>query len=157
MSHFTDACSLLTKQFGKDTLMSLATSVQDEVAVRIIDAYYKEGYVYIVTHKQSAKVPQIAKNPQVALCKDLFNAKGVAENIGHPLAAEHVALRDELREVFSAFYDAHVNEKDPDTCLLKIKLTWALVFDDNNKYIVDFTTQTAQHFDFQQNIVIPTE
>jgi hypothetical protein len=40
-----------------------------------------------------------------------------------------------------------VSEADPQTCILRIRLEQAVVFDGKYKYIVDFGAETAQKLD----------
>ncbi|MCK5130168.1 MAG: pyridoxamine 5'-phosphate oxidase family protein [Clostridiales bacterium] len=138
MSAFSDIQILLNKQFGQDTTMSLATCVDNYVTVREIDAYYSKGSFYITTHEASTKMKQIVENPNVALCKGLFSATGIAINLGHPTSDTNKELRDELRKVFYKFYDNHVDENNPGTCFLKIDLSKAVAFDKENKYEIYF-------------------
>ena len=45
-----------------------------------------------------------------------------------------------LRAAFAAWYgNGHTNEEDPNTCLLKIKLTDGVLFADGTRYDIDFT------------------
>lgn len=154
MNDFEAACALLQTQLGHDVQIALATCEANSVSVRIVDGYYRDGCVYVVTHTSSQKMRQIQRNPNVALCRDLFQATGVAVDLGNPKQAANRALAGELRAVFSAFYDRHVDEDDPGTCILKIGLLQAAVFDDRNKYIVDFAGQSAQRYDFYNDIVV---
>ncbi|MGE5560545.1 MAG: hypothetical protein ACM3XN_05760 [Chloroflexota bacterium] len=94
----------------------------------------------------------IARNPCVALCKDLFSARGLGENLGRP--KDNRALAGELRVVFSAFYDRHVHEDNPETCILRIRLTDAVVFTDDAKYTIDFTAGSAIKTPFENDIVV---
>ena len=69
---------------------------------------------------------------------------GTGKNLGHPLKEENKALRAELMEIFKDFYSRHVNEGDTGTCILEITVTFAVVFDSENKYVMDFMKQTAE-------------
>ncbi len=70
-----------------------------------------------------------------------------------PWAPGSEALRDKLRQVFCAFYDRHVNEADPHTCILRVDLTEAIVFTENAKYAIDFTRESAEKTPFANDIV----
>ncbi len=153
MAYFKEALTVMSEQFGQDTVMSLATVNDGKANVRNINAYYKAGAFYITTYALSRKMQEIARNPSVALCYHLFVAHGEGENLGHPLKAENLRLRNELKQVFSAFYDQHVDETDANTCILKITPTDALVFANNYKYRLDFQKATADREDFIVDIV----
>jgi general stress protein 26 len=154
MDEFKTAITMMEKLYGHDVTLSLATCRDGDVSVRVVNGYYKDGCIYVLTHLSSNKMKQIQHNPKVALCRDLFQATGTAMNIGHPLDEDNKALTPELRRVFSTFYDRHVDEADPGTCILKIQLSWCVVFDNSNKYVVDFCIRAAQRLDFVNDIVM---
>jgi hypothetical protein len=71
----------------------------------------------------------------VAICGQLLNGRGIAENIGHVLKPEHEELMETLRVALAEWYSyGKVNEADPNTVILKIQLTQATVIDNGNKY-----------------------
>lgn len=88
----------------------------------------------------SHKMNDILNKSSVAICKDLMCAQGIGENL-------------ELREVFVAFYDRHVNEDDPGTCILKITLTSAVAFSKDAKYVIGYASKTAAKSPFFNDIV----
>ena len=131
---------LLTERFGKDSLIALATAEDGIPHVRTVDAVYIDGAFYVVTYSLSGKCKQIAKNPTVAISGEWFTAHGVGENLGHVLLPENKEIMDILRAAFATWYDnGHTNEADPNTCLLKIKLTDGVLFSDGTRYEIDFT------------------
>ena len=131
---------ILKQRFGKDSLIALAT-VEDGIPyVRTVDAVYIDGAFYVVTYSLSGKMQQIAKNPAVAISGEWFTAHGIGENLGHVLLPKNKAVMDILRRAFAAWYDnGHTNEADPNTCLLKIKLTDGVLFSNGTRYDIDFT------------------
>jgi general stress protein 26 len=45
-----------------------------------------------------------------------------------------------LRAVFAEWYDnGHTDENDPNTCLLRVKLTTGVLYHDGKKYMIDFS------------------
>jgi general stress protein 26 len=144
MDRYDDAIRVLVERFGCDTLLSLATIDGDRPAVRIVNSYYEEGAFYVVTYGLSNKMKQIGNNAVVAVCGEWFTAHGIGENIGHPREERNVALMKKLRNVFSAWYDnGHTNENDPNTCILRIHLMDAVLFNQGTKYEIDFVNQNA--------------
>lgn len=143
MNYFDEALTVMNELYGKDSVMSLATVKDRKADLRVVNAYYKDKAFYITTYALSSKMKEIALDPSVAVCHNLFVAHGNGRNIGHPLAPQNKELRDELKRVFCAFYEKHVNESDEQTCILKIDLTDALVFANDYKYIIDFKAMTA--------------
>ena len=82
----------------------------------------------------------------------VFVAHGIGKNIGNPLEEHNREFREELKQVFFTFYDKHVCEEDPNTCILKVELTDALVFAHDYKYFIDFEHKTATREDFVVDI-----
>lgn len=62
------ARQIMDERFGRDTLIALATADANIPNVRTVNAYYENGIFYIITHAQSNKMKQIAKNPNVGIC-----------------------------------------------------------------------------------------
>lgn len=153
MGFFDEAISAMTELYSRGIVASLATVKENKPNARMVDAYFKEDKFYVVTHALSGKIQEIAKNPHVALNHNLFVAHGTGKNLGNPLADENAELRDELKQVFRAFYDKHVNEADENTCILKIELSDAMVFAHDYKYVVDFENKTATRVDWVIDVI----
>ena len=119
--------------------MALATMDNGIPSVRTVDAVYIDGAFYVVTYALSGKMRQIAKNPVVAVCGEWFTAHGIGENLGHVLREENQSIMERLRTAFAAWYgNGHTNEADPNTCLLKIRLTDAVLFANGARYDIVF-------------------
>lgn len=132
--------AILDERFGCDSLIALATLDGDSPAVRTVDAYYEHGCFYTVTHALSGKMQQIAKNPKVAVSGDWFTGRGLGESLGHILLKENADLADKLRTVFAEWYgNGHVNEDDPHTMILCVRLTEGVLFSNGTRYDIDFT------------------
>lgn len=143
MDYYEEGLQMMKELYGHDVAMPLATVREGKANLRVVNAYYKDKAFYITTYALSNKMKEIADNPYVALNHSLFVAHGVGKNIGNPLEEQNREIREELRQVFSAFYDKHVNEQDANTCILKVELTDALVFGNNLKYFINFEKGTA--------------
>ncbi len=140
----TRALSLLAERFGHDTLISIATLDGNRPSVRIVNSYYEDGAFYTVTYALSNKMKQIEQNPTVAICGEWFTAHGIGENIGHPLDDKNTMLMKKLRQVFAEWYsNGHTNENDPNTCILRIRLTDGVLFHHGTKYELDFTENST--------------
>ena len=132
--------AIMDERFGHDNLIALATVDGNSPAVRTVNAYYEAGSFYTVTYALSGKMQHIAKNPQVAICGDWFTARGFGENMGHILLPENADMADKLRKVFSEWYgNGHINEADPNTIILRMKLTDGVLFNHGTRYDIDFT------------------
>ena len=134
-----DIAAKMTERFGHDNLIALATVDGDSPAVRTVNAYYEDGCFYTVTYALSGKMQQICQNPKVAICGDWFTAHGIGESMGHILLPENAALADKLRAAFAAWYDnGHTNETDPNTIILRIRLTDGVLFHHGTRYDITF-------------------
>ena len=139
MKNSEKALEILAERFGKDAEISLATLDGKRPAVRIVNSYYEDGAFYIITYAKSNKIKQIQKNPHVAICGEWFTANGLGENRGHVRGGGNTALFEKLREVFAAWIDnGDVDENDPHTCILKIRLTEGVLMSHGTRYEVKF-------------------
>ena len=140
MKHTETTEAILAARFGKDSVIALATVSDGLPHVRTVDAVYIRGSFYVVTHAKSGKMRHIAQNPAVAVGGDWFTGHGIGENLGHVLLKENESIMSVLRTAFSAWYgNGHVSEADPDTVLLKIRLTDGVLFASGTRYDIDFT------------------
>ena len=135
-----EAFKLMDERFGHDTLLSLATLDANKPVVRIVNSYYENGAFYVVTYALSNKMQQIKKNSVVAVCGEWFTANGIGENLGWVLEEKNAEIMSKCRTAFAEWYDnGHVNESDKNTCLLKIRLTDAILFNQGTKYNINFS------------------
>lgn len=133
---------LMEERFGHDSLISLATVDGTSPAVRTVNSYYEGRSFYVVTWALSNKMQQIRKNPAVAICGDWFTAQGIGENLGWVQKPEHAALMSRIRTAFASWYDnGHTNEADPNTVLLRIRLTDGVLFSNGTRYEIDFSEE----------------
>lgn len=129
----------LDERFGHDTLLSLATTDGLRPSVRTVNAFYEDGAFYVITYALSGKMQDIRRNPSVAVSGEWFTAHGTAESLGHVLLPENADMLDKLRTVFAEWYgNGHVNEADPDTILLRIRLTDGVLFRQGTRYEIEF-------------------
>lgn len=139
MNMNTEIAALMDERFGHDNLIALATLDGDSPAVHTVNAYYEDGCFYTVTYALSSKMQQIAKNPKVAVCGDWFTAHGIGESMGHILLPENTDMTDKLRAAFAEWYgNGHVNEADPNTIILRIRLTDGVLFHHGARYDMEF-------------------
>lgn len=149
MNRFDDVERLMDERFGHDNPISVATLDGNRPSVRTVDGYYEDGAFYAVTYALSGKMRQIQANPQVAICGEWFTAHGVGENLGHVREERNAAMMAKLRAAFAEWYEnGHVDESDPNTCLLRIRLTDGVLNDQEKRYgawqySVDFVGRTA--------------
>ena len=131
---------LMDRRFGHDNLIAVATECDHTPYVRAVNTYYEDGSFYVITHALSCKMQQLSTNPKIAICGDWFTAQGLGESMGHILAPENADIADKLHTVFAEWYDnGHNNEADPNTIILRIRLTSGVLFHHGERYDIDFT------------------
>ena len=134
-----EAERILNERFGHDALIAVATLEDGRPSVRTVNAYYEDGAFYVITHAMSGKMRQIAENPAVAVCGDWFTAHGTGDNLGHICDEKNAALAARLRKAFAEWYgNGHVDENDPGTCILRIRLTDGLLLAHGTRYELAF-------------------
>ena len=139
MKHNQITQAILEERFGKDSLIALATVEDGLPSVRTVNAVYMDGAFYVVTYALSGKMRQIEKNPVAAVCGDWFTAHGIGESLGHVLREENRQVMEMLRAAFASWYNnGHTNEEDPNTCLLRSRLTDGVLFNHGTRYDIEF-------------------
>ncbi|MCH5324327.1 MAG: pyridoxamine 5'-phosphate oxidase family protein [Eubacterium sp.] len=134
-----EAEQILTRRFGKDSVIALAT-VEDGIPdVRNVNAYYENGAFYIITHALSDKMKQIEKNPVVAVAGEWFTAHGKGTNLGYFGKPENTEIAEKLKKVFAEWIDnGHNDFSDKNTCILCVKLTNGELYSHGTRYDIDF-------------------
>lgn len=131
--------TLMQTRFGKDSLIALATISDNKPHVRAVNAYYENGFFYVITHELSNKMRHIRENPVVAICGEWFTANGIGESLGYICADKNKALAEKLREVFKEwYYNGHTDESDVNTCILRIRLTDGVLLSYGVRYEIEF-------------------
>ena len=132
--------AILLERFGKDSIIALATSIDNIPYVRSVDAVYENGAFYVLTHGLSGKMKQISQNPTVAISGDWFTAQGNGVDLGYFGKAENARIASKMKDVFSAWIDnGHNDFDDINTCILCIELTSGILFSNGTRYEIDFT------------------
>ena len=132
--------AILLERFGKDSIIALATAVDNIPYVRSVDAFYENGVFYVLTHGLSSKMQQIEQNPAVALSGEWFTAQGKGLNLGYFGKADNLHIANKMKQVFSAWIDnGHNNFDDVNTCILCIRLSKGILFSNGTRYEIDFT------------------
>lgn len=135
-----EAEEILIERFGKDSIIALATTVDNMPYVRSVDAFYFEGAFYVLTYGLSNKMKQIKDNPNVALSGDWFTAHGKGVDLGYFGKDENKIIAEKMKAIFSEWIDnGHNNFDDVNTCILCIELTDAVLFSHGTRYEIDFT------------------
>ncbi len=132
--------AILLERFGKDSIIALATTLDDVPYVRNVNAFYDDGAFYVLTYGLSNKMRQIEHNPTVAIAGDWFTAHGKGTNLGYFGKTENASIAKKMKAVFSEWIDnGHNNFDDVNTCILCIELTNGLLLSHGTRYEIDFT------------------
>lgn len=127
---------IMIERFGKDTVITLATTENGVPYARNVNAYYEDGAFYIITYARSNKIRQIENNPTVAIAGDWFTAHGTGVNLGSFLKEENQALAQKLKKVFAGWIDnGHTNLEDENTIILRVDLTDGLLLSHGTRYV----------------------
>jgi len=144
MNKYDEAMQILAKRYSHDNLVSVATLCNNRPSVRIVNGYYEDGAFYVVTYALSNKMQDIKACPDVAVCAEWFTAHGLGDNLGYVLNESNAEIMSKLRAVFAEWYDnGHTNENDPNTCVLRIRLTDGVLLNHGTRYDIDFVNKTA--------------
>ena len=145
MNKYEKAITIMDERFGKDNLITLVTMDGGRPSARIVNSYYEDGAIYVVTYTLSNKMKQIETNPEVAVCAvDWFSGHGTGKNLGWVLEPQNAEVRSKLREAF-VWYDDVTNEQDKNCCILEIRLTDGMLIKDHHaiRYQIDFINKSA--------------
>ena len=119
-----EAEQIMVERFGGDAVLALSTAEGNVPHVRLVNAHYEDGALYVITHARSNKMQQIARNPVVAIAGEWFTAHGRAESLGWFGKSENRTLAAKLETAFTAWiHNGHNDFDDPDTIILRIRLT----------------------------------
>lgn len=139
MENQEKALEIMNERFGHDNVVSLATVENDIPFVRNVDGYYEDGSFYTITYALSNKIKQLEKNPTAAICGEWFTAHAIGENMGYIRDDKNKVIADKLRNAFASWYsNGHTNEDDPNTIILRIRLTDGILFAHGTRYDIDF-------------------
>ena len=132
----TTYIEILKNRFSKDSLMALATVDKNGLPwVRTIDAIFIDDSFYTITYALSNKVQHVNNNPLVAISGEWFSGHGIGKNLGHIKLPQNEDIANILRQAFASWYDnGHTNEDDPNTIILRIKLTDGILFSEGTRY-----------------------
>ncbi len=132
--------NLMNERFNRDSIIALATSVENIPHVRTVNGYYENGAFYVITHALSNKMKQIEINPHVAVSGEWFTAHGRASNLGWFCKNENRPIAARLRKAFESWIDNGHNDFDNEnTCILRIELTDGVLLSHGTKYEVVFS------------------
>lgn len=137
--------AIMEERFGHDCLIALATLDEGAPAVRTVDGYYENGSFYVITHSKSGKMLQLERSSAAAVSGEWFTARGVGENIGHVKSEQNAKIAGRLRKAFAAWYgNGHVNEDDPGTCILRVRLQSGVLHHHGTRYDIDFSAPVSE-------------
>lgn len=134
-----EAERIMNERFGKDSLISLATAMDNVPYVRTVDAFYENGAFYIITYALSNKMKQIEANPFVAVSGEWFTGTGEGVNLGYFHKPENKEVAEKLKFAFAEWIDnGHNNFDDENTIILCVKLKSGVLFSQGTRYDIEF-------------------
>lgn len=120
---------ILLERFGKDSLITIATAVDNIPYCRTVNGYYCDGSFYVITYALSNKMQQIQKNNNICISGEWFTGYAKGINLGYFCKKENEEIAQKLRKVFSSWIDnGHNNFDDENTIILKLVLTSGTLF-----------------------------
>ena len=137
------AARIMAERFGRDCVIALATVGGGEPFVRYVNAYYKSGSFYVITHGLSGKMRQLRENPSAAIAGEWFTGRAIAHDEGWFADERNAALAAELRRVFAQWIDnGHNDFSDRNTIILRLELTSGTLMSHGTRYdIADFASK----------------
>ena len=130
-----EAEHIMRERFGKDTIISLATTENATPYVRYVNAYYEDGAFYIITHALSNKMKHIKDNSVVAIAGEWFTAHGKGVSLGCFRKKENCVIAEKLKKVFAEWIDnGHTDFDDENTIILRVELTDGLLLSHGTRY-----------------------
>lgn len=148
MKNYNEVMDLMASKYkGKDTLIALATlAVTDPVApaVRLVNSCYEDGSIYISSDTRKNKSIQIEKNNKVSVC-DMHGSSftGTAEILGWVKDNKNEKIYKEFKNIFE-WFSAEGDEDNPSSIIIKINYTKGVIFDEENRYEIDFVNQSVK-------------
>lgn len=134
-----EAESIMNDRFGKDSVISLATTINNIPYVRSVNSFYEDGAFYILTYAMSNKMKHIVENPVVAIAGEWFTAHGEGESLGYFGKEENQEIAEKMRIVFAEWIDnGHNDFEDENTIILRVSLTEGVLFSQGTRYDIDF-------------------
>lgn len=131
---------IMIERFGGDSLIALATTVNNIPYVRNVNSYYESGAFYVLTYGISDKMKQIAVNPVVAVAGEWFSAHGRGVSLGWFGSPENAHIAEKMRRAFAGWINnGHNNFDDRNTVILRIDLTDGVLFSRGRRFDIDFT------------------
>ena len=131
---------IMIERFGGDSLIALATTVDNIPYVRNVNSYYENRAFYVLTYGISDKMKQISVNPVVAVAGEWFSAHGRGVNLGWFGSPENAAIAEKMKTVFAGWINnGHNNFEDKNTVILRIDLTDGVLFSRGRRFDIDFT------------------
>jgi len=90
--YFKDEENIINDRSVKNSIISLATCIDDMPSVRYVNAFYDNNAFYVLTNALSNKIKHTANNPNVAIAEEWFTASGKGENLGYFGREENMAI-----------------------------------------------------------------
>ena len=104
---FSERWQQFWNEFGTGRKMVLSTSLNDQVASRMMSVVQKDGVLYFQTDCTFRKYKQLMENEKAALCIENIQIEGICREIGHP--QDHEMFMSLFREHFLNSYERYTH------------------------------------------------
>ncbi|PAT02193.1 hypothetical protein CI105_02285 [Candidatus Izimaplasma bacterium ZiA1] len=146
--------NILEERYSGDTILLIATAVDNVPSVRCVDSFYYEGSFWIVTDLRCNYVKEIQNN-KYAMISDAGHNRFWCEAkvTGHPLNAENKSIREVFLKVFHNWYKEVNNESLDSVCFVKATPYKGYLHKDKTGYNFNINkdtvniTKTTHHID----------
>lgn len=112
--------NIIKERYSQDTVLLIATAMNNVPTVRCVDTFYYDGSFWIVTDLRTNYVKEIQSNENVMISDAGHNRFWCkASVIGHPLEDKNLAIREVFRKVFHYWYHEVNNEALDSVCFIQ--------------------------------------
>ena len=131
------------KILDKNKYISVATAIDNQVRVRVVDYANVELSIGFVTWENTVKMEHIKKNPFVSLCIDNLQIQGTATVSGHPQLNENKTFWEKYLERNPNPYKNFAIMNNVSTIIAQPTLMILMTYSDKHLY--------SDHLDLVQN------
>ncbi len=131
------------KILNKNKYISVATAMNNQVRVRVVDYANVELSIGFITWENTVKMEHIKKNPLVSLCIDNLQIQGTANVSGHPQSSENKIFWERYLERNPNPYKNFAMMNNVRTIIVQPTLMILMTYADKHLY--------SDHLDLVQN------
>ena len=138
---FKEKYNEVMERLDKENTIVLATSDKDIVSARSVWYVLYKSSIYFFTSPAWEKIKQIKKNPNVALCLDNIQLKGIAIIKGHPTLKENETIVDYCQKKHAGIGDYNMKRKN--MVLIEVKINKIEMWIKHGREHIDISEKKA--------------